>query len=445
MNEEKIKIIEYLVKQLSRKGAEDAVVSLTKNRNTQLKFVNNKIASNNEWNAIDAGIFASFNKKIITTSLKNFTKPTVDETVRKMVSFSKNAKPNKDYFGIAQGPYKYKEVEDGYDKKIVALEEKSVGVVENSISAALEEGAERCSGVLETHNFETLLLTTGGVKASDRGTDIYFSIRSFAGKEASGHTVRVSRMLKHFNPEKASRESAQIAVEAKNPSSLPAGKYDVVFAQLPFANLAEHLGAGASIFSVESGLSCLKDKLGKKIASERFNLTDDGTLKNGIFSSKFDAEGVPTQKNQIIREGVLKTYLHNTSTARKYKTKTTGNAGLVSPSPHNLIIEKGEMDKEELFKEVKKGIYVTNTWYTRFQNYSIGDFSTLPRDGCFIIENGEIKSSIKNTRISENLLNIMANIRYLSSDSLAIKGWEVETPVILPHVLVKEVNITKPE
>jgi PmbA protein len=141
----------------------------------------------------------------------------------------------------------------------------------------------------------------------------------------------------------------------------------------------------------------------------------------------------------------LKNYLHNTSTAKKYKTKTTANAGLIVPSPTNTILKEGKISKEKLFKEIKNGLYVTNIWYTRFQNYLTGDFSTIPRDGIFLIKNGEIVKSVKDIRITDNLQKILENITGLSNKQEWIIWWGLENqiPVFTPYVLVKDVNITK--
>jgi PmbA protein len=160
----------------------------------------------------------------------------------------------------------------------------------------------------------------------------------------------------------------------------------------------------------------------------------------------FDDEGVPTRETAIIKSGILKNYLHNTSTAKKYKTKTTANAGLIVPSPINTILEEGNMPKEKLFKEIDNGLYITNVWYTRFQNYLTGDFSTIPRDGIFLIIDGEIAKSLKGIRISDNLQRILENIIGLSNKSEWIIWWGLENqiPVLTPHVLVKDVNITLP-
>ncbi|WP_456321235.1 metallopeptidase TldD-related protein, partial [Palaeococcus sp. (in: euryarchaeotes)] len=133
----------------------------------------------------------------------------------------------------------------------------------------------------------------------------------------------------------------------------------------------------------------------------------------------------------------------NTSMARKYKRETTANAGLIMPRAWNIHVKPGDYSKEELFSEVKRGIYITNVWYTRFQNYVKGDFSTIPRDGAFLIENGEITKPIRNIRVSDNMQHILEGINALGKELYHIHWWEVDTPVFTPYVLVKDVGITK--
>jgi len=201
-------------------------------------------------------------------------------------------------------------------------------------------------------------------------------------------------------------------------------------------------GVMASAYYVMVQLSIFVDKLRQKVASENVTLID----VPGAYSMShrvFDDEGAPTRENVIIEKGVLKTYLHNTSTAKIFKTATTGNAGIVSPTPWNLEMDPGEMSKEELIKEVKHGLYLTNTWYTRFQNQATGDFSTIPRDGIFQIENGEIKQSLKNIRISDNALKMLNNIVEVSRERQHVHWWvEADPPSLSPYILMKDVQIT---
>ena len=120
---------------------------------------------------------------------------------------------------------------------------------------------------------------------------------------------------------------------------------------------------------------------------------------------------------------------------------------MIAPHPINIILQEGNQTKEEIIKEMKSGIYITNVWYTRFQNYMSGDFSTIPRDGIFEIKNGEIIGSLKNIRITENLQRILMGIKKISNNPHWIQWWGMEgtgAPALTPTVLVEDVNITLP-
>lgn len=434
---------EYALKRLSRK-VDDVILTTFNVNKTQTKFVNNKISNITSWNTTSIDVFAAHKKNLVTTTIKSLTKKDVDKSIDNLMIFIKNTKPNKDYRGIAKGPFKYKEIEESYDKKFLGLGEKGIDYVEQGINTALRNGAKRVSGVLEATTSNINIKTSNDIDADEKGTQLYYSVRSLVDKNASGHWTSCTRVLSKFNPDIAAAQSADIAKMSISPKQGPTGKFDVLFAPMPFANVIEHIGNAASVFNVESGLSCLAGKLDKKIGNEKVTIIDDGRLKNGFHSSMFDAEGFPTQRNVIADKGVLKTYLHNTSTARKYKTKSTGNSGLVTPAPHNLLFSGGKHDFNDMVKGIKKGLYVTNVWYTRFQNYSTGDFSTIPRDGCFLIENGKITQPVRGIRITDNLLNIMKLVDKIGSDSHQVFCWELDTPVTTPHVLVKSLNITRP-
>ena len=188
----------------------------------------------------------------------------------------------------------------------------------------------------------------------------------------------------------------------------------------------------------------MKDKIGEKVGPENLTVYDDALLPNGLGSKPFDDEGHPTGRNVLIEEGILKGFVHNTSTAKKANTMSTGNAGLVSPENSNIFFEPGNFTLDELM-ELSKGkptLYITSNWYTRFTSYIEGIFSTIPRDGMFLIENGEIAKSVRELRISDSMLNIFKNIKALGKDLTQIKWWEVYIPTFIPSILIEDVNIT---
>ena len=117
---------------------------------------------------------------------------------------------------------------------------------------------------------------------------------------------------------------------------------------------------------------------------------------------------------------------------------------MISPVPWNIVVKPGKESINRMIKNIKKGIYVTNVWYTRFTNYHTGDFSTIPRDGAFLIRNGKITGSLKGMRISENIIKMLMNIDAVGDKPVHLRTWEADMPVYTPAVLIRNCNITTP-
>jgi PmbA protein len=447
----------YIVEKALKLGADDVVCNIRDNLGKQVKFVNNQVAVFTTWNTINAAVFLSYKKRLVGSSLDtpenmetmtplhglSLKKENIDKFLEKLIKTAKVLEPKKDYYGIADGKFKYKKILESYDKKI-EVGGKEIHFVQDAIDAALEEGTKRSAGVLYTDVWKNKIFSSNGIEAEDKGTSINLSIRSFAEeKDASGHSVSVARTLKKFEPEKAGREAGMHAKQSLNPSDGYTGKYTAILHPMVIANILYYMSYAFSAFEVDSGMSFLIGKQNKKIASNIVNLKDDGRLANGFNSRVFDDEGRPTQTTDLIKNGVFKNFLHNTSTAKKFKTKPTGNAGLIYPQPWNLVLEKGDRTLDEMISEVKDGVYITNVWYTRFANYRTGDFSTIPRDAMFEIKNGRITRPIKGVRITDNMQRILENILAISKNPQQIEWWEITSPIITGHVLVKDLNLTK--
>ena len=403
-------IADFFQKGLLRRGADEVLVGIGHEDASQLKFANTKIITSMMWDEGVISLFFAWKKRLVATSVKDFSEKKGLVLMDNLLKFARALKPNKDYWGLAEGPFTYPSIERLYDPRVAHLEDKAVDYVAAGMDAAQRAGVKRVAGGREGGTSEVSLFSSHRVAARQKSSFLYFSLRAFWDKGASGHMVTGSRTCAGFDPAFVGRYAAEIARNAQRPKPGIAGRYDVLFEALPFANLLTHVGSAASIFAVESGLSFFGGKLKKRVASPLVTLTDDGRLPNALGSALFDAEGVPTQTTPLITKGVFQHFLHNTSTARRYRTRTTGNAGLVQPEPHNLVLRPGDHSKEELLRKMKKGLYITNTWYTRFQNYHTGDFSTIPRDGIFYVENGKIKHPLQGIRVSENLPRLLRNV-----------------------------------
>ena len=429
-----------LVEKAKSLGADEAIARTNFGRRVQIRFSNNEIDISKVWNNYVTEVALTWEKRVVATEIRNFER--AEERVEGLLRLAKVSMPNPMYGGIASGAFEYGESEA--DQRIRTLEEPTA-YVEQAIEAARAEVPKglNAGGTLYANYEDVYLVSSEGPEGRDARSSIELSIRAFSQKEASGHGVECSSSLKGFDPARAGRKAGELAWLARDPAAGEEGRYDVVFDPLMTGSILGIYGMMSSAFYVMIQMSVFGDKLGEVVAPEFVTLRDS-PAGYSVANRLFDDEGVPARETVIIDRGVLKTFLHNTSTARAFKTETSGNAGLVVPTAWNVELDPGDTSREELFAEVERGLYITNTWYTRFQNYAVGDFSTIPRDAAFVVEDGEIAGSLKDIRISDNALRMLGGIAAVSRERQHIHWWESQFPTLSPYVLIRDVGITRP-
>ena len=171
--------------------------------------------------------------------------------------------------------------------------------------------------------------------------------------------------------------------------------------------------------SVYRGASFLAGKLGQKIAGDNVTIIDDGTMPGGFGTSPFDGEGVPTRRTVVIENGVLKSYLLNTYTAKKLGLQTTGNAsrglaGTPGIGPGNYFLQPGARDAaSKSISEIKEGLYVTE-FLGHGANLVTGDYSR-GASGLWI-SGGEFAYPVEEITVAGNLKEMFFNISEIAND-----------------------------
>jgi PmbA protein len=431
---------EEIVKKAKSLGADEVIARTTLGKYRQVRFSANQVDITVAWDDYVTDVTLAWKKRLVATQIHDFKD--VDGSVKRLLGLAKVSQENPMFGGFAKGTFKY--AKNKADKNLADLESPTEFVFEAIDAAEKEAGTKVDSGGILFTRFEDVYLASSeGPVGIDSRSSVELSIRAFSEHEASGHGVECSSSLKDFKPARAGTKAGEIAKLARNPKVGDEGVYDVIFDPLIFGSALGMWAGMVSAFAVMIQMSVFVNKLGQKVAPENVTFRDNPAAYSAS-NRVFDDEGVPTRENIVIDHGVLKTFLHNASTAKIFKTETTGNAGLVFPNSWNIEMDAGDMNKHELFGEVKKGLYLTNTWYTRFQNYMKGDFSTIPRDGIFLIENGEVKQSLKDLRISDNALTMLGSIAAISKERQHVHWWmEADPPSLSPYVLIKNVHMTK--
>lgn len=432
---------------------DDLVVNVSEGYTTFVKIYEGRSESVTGSRDMIASIFLAKDKKVMATYLNDFRERSIEAKAKEISSMLHYVEKKEDYYGIASGKFKYAKGRN-FDGKLWDADAGRINDgIDSAIAAASGNGAAKVHGMLSIYKAKEEIITSGGIEAEDKSTAIKLSLRAFGDRSLTGQAIRASRSLNRLDFRKTGEEASAFLNAAREESRLEDGEYEILYMPLAAGELIAGVGDSASIGSVESGFSFLAGKKGKLVASKQVSVLDDATIEEGLGSYSFDEEGVPSRKTAIIENGVLKSYLHNTSTARKYKTKTTGSAGLLDPQPSNIVLKhkKSYASFDKLVASIDRGVLITNTWYTRFKNYQTGEFSTVPRDSAFIIKRGGIEKAIKNMgkesigigiRISDSMEGMLKRMRAEGGETVQAVGWDDPSPVFIKPIAVEKVRIT---
>jgi len=213
-------------------------------------------------------------------------------------------------------------------------------------------------------------------------------------------------------PEKVGRTAGERTVERVNPRKVETRRVPVVFDRRVAGSLVGHLASAINAAAVARKTSFLKDKLGERIFAAGINIIDDPLRRRGLRSRPFDAEGVAGSRMALIEDGVLKSWLLDSATARELGLVTTGHAGrsassTPSPGPTNLHLEPGERSPDELIKDIDEGFYVTDLIGSG-ANMVTGDYSRGAAG--FWIEKGQRTYPVSEVTIAGHLLDIFRTV-----------------------------------
>lgn len=204
-------------------------------------------------------------------------------------------------------------------------------------------------------------------------------------------------------------KAAQRTIQRLGGRSLSTRKCPVVYsAEIASSLIGSFLGAisGGSLYRKSS---FLLDSLETKVFPEFINIYEQPHLPGALGSALYDAEGVATQANKIVTDGVLNSYLLSSYSARKLDMQTTGHAGGV----RNLCITEGDRNLEQLLKQMDTGLLVTELM-GQGVNPVTGDYSRGASG--FWVEQGEIQYPVQEITIAGNLKDMFQHIIAVGND-----------------------------
>ncbi|MGE5181388.1 MAG: TldD/PmbA family protein [Acidobacteriota bacterium] len=273
----------------------------------------------------------------------------------------------------------------------------------------------------------TAFATSGGFVGGYRGSYASLVVEPLCDdetdpgnpKKRNGYWWTASRFLSQLE----AAEAVGIEAARRTVATIGAKKVETTECPIVFDPEVARSIVG-TVFSVANGSSFwrkssyLIGKEGERIASKLVTIVDDPLIPRAPGSRPFDGDGLPTRKNLVVDQGVLKPVLCDVYSGRKLGRASTGSAGRgvggnPGPTTSNLVMQAGTMTREQLMRDTPRGLYVTALMGFGF-NPVTGDFSRGAQG--FWIENGELTRPVSEVTIAANFDQILKRIDAVADD-----------------------------
>ena len=336
-----------------------------------------------------------------------------------------------------------------------------VGILKDAYFTAKEhdECIVQASGTLMDVDHNILVASTDGIYTQDRQIRTRIAVSAVADKGQGTQTGSASpgrrmglEMFDTIDPKEVGKQAAKQAVVMAGAGYCPADVMPVAIAN-GFGGVIFHEACGHSLeaAAVAYGQSQFAGKLGQKIAHEKVTAIDDGTIPGAWGSIDFDDEGTPSQRNVLIENGVLKSYMIDKFNGRRMGMASTGSSRRQSyayaPTSRmtNTFIAPGEDKNEDIIASIEYGLYAASMGGGSV-NPVTGEFNFSVNEG-YIIRNGKVCEPVRGATLVGKGSEIIQNIDMVGSDLDMAQGMcgassgSVPTNVGQPMIRVSSITV----
>lgn len=413
-------------------GADFAEIYYEDTRDKSYNFNNSKLDTINSSNYRGIGIkitkgtdryYASTNQideESILNTIKNLI-TNFKETKNTNVVLNKlkekyiNIEIKHEEFPISKKKSIFTNIDNKVREKYKEISQVSLGFIENEkfITVANSNGT-----YIKTNSYRTRFIGLFYTENETEKANEFFSYGKSKGYE----------ILDEFNLEDECIKTAQSAVDKLKAKDFKGGELPVIIAP-GFGAVIFHeaCGHGLEATSVATDQSVFCNLKGKKIASNKVTLIDDGTIENEWGSNIFDDEGNYTQKNILIENGILKNYLVDTINTKRMNSRTNGcgrrqNYDYAPTSRmSNTYIAPGNDTFEDMLKSIELGVFCKRMSGGSV-NPTTGDFN-FAVDTAYLIEKGKITDMIKGITLIGNSKDVLHKVEMVSNDLALSDGY----------------------
>ena len=284
------------------------------------------------------------------------------------------------------------------------------------------------------------IASSTGIEGEYESSHCYGYVLALAegeGARETGLGFDLGRGPVALDPVAIGREGAERAVSMIGARKPQSRAWPVVLDPTVAASFVAIVGRGLCASAVQRGRSPFAERLGSEVAAGAFVLDDDGLDPEGSASSPFDGEGVARRRTPLIEGGLLRNYLHDTYTASRAGTASTGSAGRggyrsqPAVGASNLLVAPGTLTPEGLLDEAGEGVLVTDVAGLHSGvNPVTGAFSVGASGRA--IRDGELAEPIREFTIASDLVSMLGAVSAVGAAPRWVPfGGSVSTPALL--------------
>ncbi|HET9336887.1 MAG TPA: metallopeptidase TldD-related protein [Sphingomicrobium sp.] len=365
----------------------------------------------------EIGLRVFLGKRNATVASSDLSADALETLVERVLAMAAEA-PEDQFAGLAPEELLFREqpidldLDDGGDPDPANLRERALAAED---SARAVKGITNSGGAGASSSASIFAIATShGFCGSTQATGYSNSVSVVGGEGGTMQRDYAWHSARHLAdleaPEEIGRRAAERAVARLNPVSIKPGKMPILFDPRVATTLLGHFIAAISGSAIARQASFLLDALGTQVFAPGITIRDDPFRKRGLRSRVFDGEGLPVQPLDLVRDGVLATWLADSAAARQLGIPPTGHAvrgvsGSPGAGPANLHIAAGQRSREEMIADIKQGILVTEL-IGHGVNGVTGDYSRGAAG--FLISDGEIGPAVAEITIASNLRQMFA-------------------------------------
>ena len=354
------------------------------------------------------------------------------------------AAPEDQYAGLApehllhRGELPRLDADDRQDPDPAALRARALTVEQAALAVA---GVTNSSGGSASASASTLALaTSAGFAGAFRATGYSCSAGVIAGEGAGmqrDHAWHSARYLEDLDAaETIGRLAGQRAVARLNSTRPKPGRMPVLFDPRVASSLLGHFTGAISGAAIARKSSFLQGKLGARVFAPGVAIVDDPLRARGLRSRAFDGEGLGVTRLELVSDGVLKSWIAESASARQLGIEPTGHAargtgGAPGASPSNLYLAAGPRSRDELLAAFPEALLVTEL-IGQGVNPVTGDYSRGAAG--FLVRGGAIAQPVAEITIASNLVDMFATLEP-GSDLEFRRGIDAPT-VLVPEMTV---------